>query len=172
MRKNVKVLGIVAVLALAGLPRPAAAQFGTDHQGNAKAFLQDVNRARASLRLIQFGCTLKGVSCPRVDPRLDGGFNVTTRYDWSGLDNGNDYTEIIYEFNNQGRLTGLQVGKTSAVVFPPFSVANGVLQLLGDAIRQQMRDASPEARNFADQLIRQANARALHLLVMQIQQPR
>ena len=59
-----------------------------------------------------------------------------------------------------------------AVVFRPFTVADGVLQLLADGIRQQMRDATPEARNFADQLIRQANARALHLLAMQIQQPR
>jgi hypothetical protein len=172
MRKNVKVLWVVALLALAGLPRPAAAQLGTDHQGNAKAYLQDFNRARASLRLIQFGCTLKRVSCAEPQAVLGGGFTVTARYAWSGLDNGNDYTDIVYEFNNQGRLTGLQVGKTSATVFRPFSVANGVLQLLGDGIREQMRDASPEARNVADLLIRQANARSLHLLVMQIQQPR
>ncbi len=172
MPKKITMLCALAVLALAGLPRPAAAQLGTDHQANAKAFLQDFNRARGSLGLIQYGCKLKGVSCPRVDPRLDGGFNVTTRYDWSGLDNGNDYTEIVYEFNNLGRLTGLQVSRTSAVVFRPFTVADGVLQLIGEGIRQQMRDASPEARNFADQLIRQANARGLHLLLLQIQQPR
>jgi hypothetical protein len=172
MRKNAKVLWLVAVVALAGLPRSAAAQFGTDPQAKATAYLGDFNRARVSLRLIQFGCTLKGVSCTRVDARFGGGFNVTTRYDWSGLDNGKDYTEIVYEFNNQGRLTGLQVGNTTATVFRPFTVADGVLQLLGDGIRQQLRDSSPEVRNFADQLIRQANARALHLLVMQNQQPR
>jgi hypothetical protein len=171
MLTNRKVLwGILALLALGALPRRAAAQFETDHVARAQGFLR--SQAKNSLGFIQMGCTLKGVNTDHVKRHADGTFTVGVRYGWSGLDNGNDHTDVYYTFNARGRLTGLQVGDTTAIVFTPYSVADGVIQVLRDALQKELQNADEATRNLFGPLLRQANAQTIHRLTLQLQQSR
>ncbi len=173
MRKNTRILAVaLAALALAGLPRTATAQLETDNVEKAKTFL--TNEAKGSLGFIQTGCTYKGVSVRDVMRNQDGSFKITMRYDWSGLDNGNDYSEIHYAFSTTGRLTDLQVGPTTASVFTPYSVADIGINLLRDALVKdvQKMPADDPIRRAIEPLIRGANARTIHLLTLKLRQPR
>jgi hypothetical protein len=173
MKKNATLLSAVfALAALVALPRSAAAQYGTDHVTNAQNFLR--NEARGALGFIQAGCTLKGVNADAVTRNADGTFKVSVRYAWSGLDNGNDYTDIHYKFDVLGRLNGLEVGDTSAIVFTPYSVADLGIQVLRDALLKDLRrlPADDPIRLALEPLVRSANARTLHLLTLRYRQPR
>jgi hypothetical protein len=171
MKKNAKVLCVVlALLALGVLAGSAAAQFGTDHAARAQGFLR--NEAKNSLGFIQMGCTLKGVNADYIKREPDGSFTIGVRYGWSGLDNGNDHSDVYYKFNSNGRLIGLDVGETTAVVFTPYSVADGVIQLLRDALSKELQNADMATRQLFEPLVRQANARNIHLLTLRLRQPR
>ena len=179
MMKNCKVLwGVLALLALGTLPRNVAAggvppaqplggQATAAHITKAQTVLR--NQARGSLFFIQMGCTLKGVNTDYLKRHPDGGFTVGVRYGWSGLDNGNDYTDIYYKFDANGRLMSSQVGATSAIIFTPFSVANGAIQALRDAIRNELQNAPQAIRAIAEQYLNPANSRGIHEVILKHQ---
>jgi hypothetical protein len=172
MKKNVRLLSVVlALLAVGGLPGSAAA-FGTDPIAKARTFLK--NEAGSSLVLVQALCTLNAANTDTVTLGQNGAFTVTVRYHWSGPDNSKHYTDIHYNFNGSGRLTGLDTGKTSAKTFLPFSVADFGIELLRSALLEELQnlDANDPFRLAVEPYVRQANARSIHLWTLQMRQPR
>jgi hypothetical protein len=179
VKKNAKFLSAVfGLMVLLALPRsvtaqtppaqPLSGQASAATVTNAQTFLRD--QAKGSLLLIQFGCTLKGVNADYVKHYPDGTFTVGVRYGWSGLDNGNDHTDIYYTFDANGRLKSSKVGSTSAIIFTPFSVVNRAADVLRDEIRKVLRDAPVTIRKLAEQFVLQQNAQSLHELILRYQQ--
>ena len=177
MKKNLMCLAaVLGLLVLVALPGSAAAQTSaadppTGQAATAESIMkaQDLlsSRAKNSLALIQMGCTLKGVNAKTVTRHADGTFTISVRYHWSGLDNGQDHTDIHYKFTGNGRLADVNVGGTTAIIFTPFSVANRTIEVLWDAIRDSLRDAPQRIRDLAEQYLRDANARGLHKVIVQ-----
>ena len=160
---------VVYICLLAGfiftLTTPAAAQ--TDERAVARTyqFLNNADRAKATLNFVHFGTDYKGQeyrgktnvidNSKRVIP---GHFTLTFRLFW----NDDGYTDVVYFCDMNGRIYEVQIGDTNAEGNKPFLWANVSIQLLGNFLIEAYKDKlSDDDRRQLHKFVADADAHGL-----------
>ena len=99
--------------------------------------------------------------------KIPGAFAVKVRHSWK-VDGDNDYTDLLYFFNKNGRLTSINVSTTTAIFNQPFALTGVALEALKDALIDEMRK-DPNAKGFIP-LVKNASAKGVAELMLQIRQ--
>lgn len=61
---------------------------------------------------------------------LRDGYSITYTFNWTGLDDADGYSELIFECDSNGKLDFIRAGDSSAFFFKPFRASNTVVHLL------------------------------------------
>jgi hypothetical protein len=149
-----------------------------DQVARAKRYLTNADTAKATLFFAHPTATYRGVEVVGLGDVIDGArrpvpgaFALTVRYEWKSLFDDTNTSDIVFLFNNRGRLTEVQAGRTTSF-FAEFSGADLVLAAVKDELLKDVekwKDA--EARRTAYALIRAADTKGILTLLLQTGQP-
>ncbi len=168
MKSTVKPLLALCTVLLLACGRAGAAD--TELVDRAKDYLADTDRAKMVLFFAHPTATYQDASVARVTGMRDG-FSVTMRYSWKSLFDSDNTSDLVFYFNDRGRLTDIESGRTTSF-FKQFTGSDIVLDALKDELVKKIRDwDDPDARRTALALIRNADTRALLTLLLQVDQP-
>jgi hypothetical protein len=179
LMRKVQFAGLLAVLAaLALIGSGQAADPDKKLIAKAQKFLEDTNRAKSVLGFANFGATYQGVKTRSwstvVDEKnreLDGYFTLTVRYSWAGLLSSNEYTDLVFFFNDKGRLYHINSGATSGLL-KPFELSKLIIDVTKEAVRAAVKDSSDaKMKESVEAAIKNVDAKALLRLKLILEQP-
>ena len=134
------IIAVTSVVMSIATGSTSRAQSTSDPQvRKAIKYLNDEKHAKDIFGILHFGSkmgvyeikTLHGVAGPDGD-RVPGAFALKVVYDWdSPL--GANVTTATFFFNKDGYVTGIDA-KSTSVFSPPFDVANGTMQVVGELL--------------------------------------
>jgi len=109
-----------------------------------------------------------------VDDRnreLEGYFTLTVRYSWAGLLNSDEYTDLVFFFNDKGRLYHNNSDKTSGLL-NLFDLSRLIVDLTKEAIRAAVKDSPDQKmKDNVESAIRNVDAKTLLRLKLMLKQP-
>ena len=165
-----KVLLVLCLALLAGRPASAADPARVDA---AKRWLSDTDRSKGILFFAHPTATYRSYAVQEVNngTGVTASFSITMRYSWKSLFDDTNTSDLMFCFNGAGRLTEIQLGKTTSF-FPQFTGGDVVLNALKDELEKKVDEwDDAAAQRTARALIRRADTRGLLTLLLQNDQP-
>ncbi len=128
-------------------------------------FLRTEARGKETLSYLHFGADYRGHEYQRTVAVVDGNqreipgrFALVYRFYWEK----DGVTDLAYLCDEEGYVYKVQVMYTNAVLSQPFAFANGMIQLLGNAMIAANRDKmSTFERRVVQKIVDSADAKAL-----------
>jgi hypothetical protein len=162
-RTRVASLAIALLAALA--PYVRAGEESQQAVNDAHRFLAPAARGREVLSYVHFGARYDGHQYLRTVPvndgngrRVYGHFALVYRFRWEG----DGITDLGYLCDSRGRVYGVQVMYTNAILSQPFFLANTAIKSLGnlliDAFEEKM---NTDERRLVRGLVDDADAKGL-----------
>lgn len=157
---------LIALGVLASLGTQAHAEASQQAVDRANAFLNAPSRNQEIIDCMHFGEQYQSKEAGGCEA-VAGGFGITYKYLWS--DDG--WTSVQFTFDDNGSLTGLNVIDSNGVVQAPFLVANGTIQLVGQAVVEAEKGQITESRRqLLQKFVDEADARGLLVTELEIDQ--
>jgi len=167
---------LMALLALCVMANSAlyAANVSTNAMNRARAFLETTSRGSEVLGYVHLGATYQGHQY--VDTRgvvdaggreIPGRFALVYRFSWD-KDGSSD---VGFLCDSNGRVYGVRIVSSNAILQQPFFFANKTIQVLGNLVISALKDnMSEEETNAVQQFVNEADAKGLLELVLRLEQ--
>ncbi len=160
---------VLLALCLALLAAGPALAADPDKVAAAKRFLTNADRSKGILFFAHPTATYRGAEVKKVTEDGDE-FSITMRYTWKSLFDETNTTELVFSFDDRGRLLETRKGRTSSF-FQPFAGGDIVLGAIKDDLLKKVAEwEDATARRTAYELIENTDTRRLLNLILQMDQ--
>jgi hypothetical protein len=152
------------------LAAPACTSQGADDAeqravNRADRFLRTADIGKTTLSFVHFGADYHGHAYQKTLPvrgedgaPVDGLFKLVYRYHWEN----DGVTDVAYLCDRRGDVYAVQIPYSNAVLSQPFLLANGAIQILGNALIALYKDQMTEnQRGIVQALVDKADAHGL-----------
>lgn len=172
--RTTKMLASCATLLV--LHAAAARAADPDLVAAARAYVESAKASKNVLGLMHTGASFTGCDPLGVckvtdgdDKVIPGEFAVKVRLNWAYRAGDQDWTEVYYFFNANGRFTGLRPGKTTAIISQPFAVGGVVVDAIRSVLLEDLK-GKPDEKTWAP-IIKAADAQKLTEIGLALGQP-
>ena len=174
MRKTKMFAGFATLLLLNAATAAHAADPELVAQG--RSYVESSKVSKSVLGLMHTGASYTGCDPLGVckvtdddDKVIPGEFAVKVRLNWAYSEGDEDWTEVYYFFNADGRFTGLKTGKTTGIISQPFAVGGLAVEVIKAALLDSIK-GKPDEDTWAP-IIKEADAKNLTEIWLKLNQP-